>query len=33
MIYGKAPTDPNDVVRFVKEVPYWTAKKHGKNIG
>ena len=25
-----APTDPNDVVRFVKEVPYWTAKKHGK---
>ena len=27
-----APTDPKDVVRFVKEVPYWTAKKHGKNI-
>lgn len=26
----KAPTDPKDVVRFVKEVPYWTAKKHGK---
>ena len=25
-----APTDPKDVVRFVKEVPYWTAKKHGK---
>ena len=25
-----APTDPNDVVRFVKEVPYWTAEKHGK---
>lgn len=25
-----APTDPNDVVRFVREVPYWTAKKHGK---
>ena len=23
-----APTDPNDVVRFVKEVPYWTAEKH-----
>ena len=21
-----APTDPKDVVRFVKEVPYWTAK-------
>lgn len=26
----KAPTDPKDVVRFVKEVPYWTARKHGK---
>ena len=25
-----APTDPKDVARFVKEVPYWTAKKHGK---
>ena len=25
-----APTDPKDVVRFVKEVPYRTAKKHGK---
>ena len=25
-----APTDQKDVVRFVKEVPYWTAKKHGK---
>ena len=25
-----APTDPKDVVRFVKEVPYWTAKRHGK---
>ena len=25
-----APTDPKDVVRFVKEVPYWTAQKHGK---
>ena len=24
-----APTDPKDVVRFVKEIPYWTAKKHG----
>ena len=28
-----APTDPKDVVRFVKEVPYWTAKKHGKIYG
>ena len=25
-----APTDPEDVVRFVKEVPYWTAKKQRK---
>lgn len=26
----KAPTDPADVVRFVEEIPYWTAKEHGK---
>ena len=26
----KSPTDFNDVMRFVEEVPYWTAKKHGK---
>ena len=26
----KAPADPKDVVRFIEEVPYWTAKKHGK---
>lgn len=26
----KAPTDPKDVMRFIEEVPYWTAKKHGK---
>ena len=26
----KAPTDPHDVMRFLEEVPYWTAKKHGK---
>lgn len=25
----KAPTDPKDVMRFIEEVPYWTAKKHG----
>ena len=25
-----APTDPKDVARFVGEVPYWTAKRHGK---
>ena len=23
-----APTDPKDVLRFLEEVPYWTAKKH-----
>ena len=26
----KAPTDPRDAMRFIEEVPYWTAKKHGK---
>lgn len=26
----KAPTDPKDVMRFIEEVPYWTARKHGK---
>lgn len=26
----KAPKDPKDVMRFIDEVPYWTAKKHGK---
>ena len=26
----KAPIDPKDVLRFIEEVPYWTAKKHGK---
>lgn len=27
---AKAPTDPEDVMRFIDEIPYWTAKKHGK---
>ena len=27
---AKAPTDPEDVLRFIEEVPYWTAEKHGK---
>ena len=27
---AKAPTDPNDVMRFIEEIPYWTAEKHGK---
>lgn len=25
-----APTDAKDVMRFIEEIPYWTAKKHGK---
>lgn len=25
-----APKTPEDVLRFVEEVPYWTARKHGK---
>lgn len=25
----KAPTDPKDVIRFIEEVPYWTAREHG----
>ena len=27
---AKAPTDAEDVIRFIEEIPYWTAKKHGK---
>lgn len=27
---AKAPTDVDDLARFVDEIPYWTAKKHGK---
>lgn len=26
----KAPENPDDVMRFIEEVPYWTAAKHGK---
>lgn len=26
----KAPTDPEELMRFIDEIPYWTAKKHGK---
>lgn len=26
----KAPTDVNDLWRFISEIPYWTAEKHGK---
>ena len=25
-----APTGPEDIDRFIDEVPYWTAKRHGK---
>ena len=28
---AKAPADAKDVMRFIEEIPYWTAKKHGKN--
>lgn len=27
---AEAPTDPKDAMRFIEEIPYWTAKKHGK---
>lgn len=27
---AKAPTDPADITRFIREIPYWTARKHGK---
>lgn len=27
---AKAPTGPKDVMRFIYEIPYWTAKEHGK---
>ena len=26
----KAPTDTTELMRFIDEIPYWTAKKHGK---
>ena len=26
----KAQNDPKDIARFLQEVPYWTAKEHGK---
>ncbi len=25
-----APKNPQDILRFIKEIPYWTAKNHGK---
>lgn len=27
---AKAPADTEEVMRFIDEIPYWTAKKHGK---
>lgn len=27
---AKAPADAKDVMRFIEEIPYWTAKKHEK---
>ena len=27
---AKAPTDIHDLGRFIDEIPYWTAEKHGK---
>ena len=26
----KAPADAGDVMRFIEEIPYWTAREHGK---
>ena len=25
-----SPENPGDILRFIEEIPYWTAKKHGK---
>lgn len=27
---AKAPKDPNEVIPYIEEIPYWTAKVHGK---
>lgn len=27
---AKAPTDIEDIWRFIEEIPYWTAREHGK---
>lgn len=27
---AKAPTDVEDIGRFIEEIPYWTAREHGK---
>lgn len=28
----ESPKNAEDVMRFIEEIPYWTARKHGKNI-
>lgn len=28
-----APKNPEDILRFIEEIPYWTAQNHGKNTG
>ena len=27
---ARAPKDPGDILRFIEEIPYWTAREHGK---
>ncbi len=27
---SKAPSDPAELMKFIDEIPYWTAEKHGK---
>lgn len=27
---ARAPKDGNDIIRFIDEIPYWTAENHGK---
>lgn len=27
---AKAPTDVGDAMRYIEEIPYWTAREHGK---
>lgn len=27
---ARAPQNPGDIPRFIEEIPYWTAKEHGK---
>ena len=27
---ARAPKAPGDILRFIEEIPYWTAREHGK---